>query len=59
MDRLPQEQMHKRTETAFSEINASFLRKIHAVTFEGFFAEIDSVHLRNNSQQNILTGSLG
>ena len=30
------EQMRKRIETAFSEIKALFLRKIHAVTIEGF-----------------------
>jgi hypothetical protein len=32
--------MRKGIETAFSEIKALFLRKIHAVTFEGFLIKI-------------------
>ena len=34
------EQMRKRIETAFSEIKALFLRKIHAVTFEVFLLKL-------------------
>jgi len=34
------EQMRKRIETAFSKIKALFLRKIHAVTFEGFLLKL-------------------
>ena len=34
------EYMRKGIETAFSEIKALFLRKIHAVTFEGFLIKI-------------------
>jgi hypothetical protein len=34
------EHMRKRIETAFSEIKALFLQKIHAVTFEGFLLKL-------------------
>jgi hypothetical protein len=38
--RFIKEYMRKGIETAFSEIKALFLRKIHAVTFEGFLIKI-------------------
>jgi len=40
MSGLPQEQMRKGIETAFSAIKALFLRKIHAVTFKGFLLKL-------------------
>ncbi|MES2330129.1 MAG: IS982 family transposase [Bacteroidota bacterium] len=38
--RFINEQMRKGIETAFSEIKALFLRKIHAVTFKGFLLKL-------------------
>lgn len=38
--RFIKEQMRKGIETAFSEIKALFLRKIHAVTFKGFLLKL-------------------
>lgn len=38
--RFIKEQMRKGIETSFSEIKALFLRKIHAVTFEGFLLKL-------------------
>ncbi len=38
--RFIKEQMRKGIETAFSEIKALFLRKIHAITFKGFLLKL-------------------
>lgn len=38
--RFIKEQMRKGIETAFSQIKALFLRKIHAVTFKGFLIKL-------------------
>ena len=38
--RFTKEQMRKGIETCFNEINALFLRKIHAVTFKGFLLKL-------------------
>lgn len=38
--RFIKEQMRKGIETAFSEVKALFLRKIHAVTFKGFLIKL-------------------
>ncbi len=39
--RFIKEQMRKGIETAFSEIKALFLRKIHVVTFQGFLLKLE------------------